>query len=189
MRFDHAGLRQLVPARDDTVLRKVTSGHSAVSVLAGYCERVLSAESFAPPLASLASAQLRELAAHILNPASDIAREAPYGGLKAARLKAVLHAVAANLRDPALSAASVGSLLGVTPRYVQQLLDGAGLSFSQHVRDARLDAARRLLNDPGPTHLRVTDVALAVGFQDISYFNRAFRRKFGETPSAVRRAR
>lgn len=189
MRFDNDGMRQLAPSRADVVLRKVTNGHSAVSVLASYCENVLSAETLAPALASLASAQLRELAAHILNPASDIAREAPYGGLKAARLKAVLNAVAAHLHDPELSAAGVGRLLGVSPRYVQQLLDGAGLSFSQHVRDARLDEALRLLHDQGAAHMRVTDVALAVGFQDISYFNRAFRRKFGETPSAARRTR
>ena len=45
------------------------------------------------------------------------------------------------------------------------------------------------LHDQGAAHMRVTDVALAVGFQDISYFNRAFRRKFGETPSAARRTR
>jgi AraC-like DNA-binding protein len=35
-------------------------------------------------------------------------------------------------------------------------------------------------------HLRITDIAYAVGFQDISYFNRAFRNRYDARPSAVR---
>lgn len=190
MRFDREGAKTLAPSIDDLMLRKVTSGYRAVSVLASYCEHVLSAEGdLSAPLASLASAQLRELAAHILNPASDIARSANYGGVKAARLRAVLNAVASSLADPALSADSIGAGLGFTGRYVQQLMEGTGQSFSQHVRQARLDEARRLLADPGATAQKITDIALAVGFQDVSYFNREFRRRFGETPSDARRGR
>lgn len=190
LRFDREGARTLAPSIDDLMLRKVSSGHRAVSVLAGYCEHVLSAGGeLSAPLASLASAQLRELAAHILNPASDIARSANYSGVKAARLRAVLNAIAAGLGDPGLSADRVGAALGLTGRYVQQLMEGTGRSFSQHVRQGRLDEARRLLADPGATAQKITDIALAVGFQDVSYFNREFRRRFGETPSGARRGR
>jgi AraC-like DNA-binding protein len=190
MRFDREGAKTLAPSIDDMMLRKIGSGHSAVAVLASYCDHVLSADDdLSAPLASLASAQLRELAAHILNPASDIARSANYGGVKAARLRAVLNAVAAGLGDPGLSADSIGAGLGFSGRYVQQLMEGTGQSFSQHVRQSRLDEARRLLADPGATAQKVTDIALAVGFQDVSYFNREFRRRFGETPSDVRRGR
>jgi AraC-like DNA-binding protein len=35
----------------------------------------------------------------------------------------------------------------------------------------------------------VSSVAFEVGFGDLSYFNRTFRRRFGATPSDVRAAR
>jgi AraC-like DNA-binding protein len=33
---------------------------------------------------------------------------------------------------------------------------------------------------------RISDVALQVGFSDISHFNRLFRSRFGDTPGGVR---
>src|SRR4051794_40952693 len=99
----------------------------------------------------------------------------------------VLNDISANLRDPELNAAKVGARLGLTPRYVQLLMEGFGKSFSEHVRESRLDEARRMLRDSTLDHLRITDIAYAVGFQDISYFNRAFRHCYGERhrPSAA----
>jgi AraC-like DNA-binding protein len=45
-----------------------------------------------------------------------------------------------------------------------------------------------MLTDWRSEHLRVIDIALSVGFNDVSHFNRMFRRLFGDTPSAVRAA-
>jgi AraC-like DNA-binding protein len=45
-----------------------------------------------------------------------------------------------------------------------------------------------MLTDPRRLHLAIIDIALAVGFGDVSYFNRVFRRRFGDTPSGVRAA-
>jgi AraC-like DNA-binding protein len=36
---------------------------------------------------------------------------------------------------------------------------------------------------------KVGDLALETGFTDLSYFNRSFRRRFGDTPSGFRTAR
>jgi len=35
-------------------------------------------------------------------------------------------------------------------------------------------------------HRKIADMAVEAGFTDLSYFNRAFRRAFGVTPSAMR---
>jgi AraC-like DNA-binding protein len=43
-----------------------------------------------------------------------------------------------------------------------------------------------MLTDPHHLHLAIIDIAFAVGFGDVSHFNRTFRRRFGETPSGVR---
>jgi AraC-like DNA-binding protein len=40
--------------------------------------------------------------------------------------------------------------------------------------------------DACPQKNAVSDVAFACGFNDLSYFNRCFRRRFGLTPTAAR---
>jgi len=57
--------------------------------------------------------------------------------------------------------------------------------------DPALDAttvAARLLCDPGQSQRRIADIAFEVGFRDLSYFNRMFRRKYGGTPTELRHA-
>jgi AraC-like DNA-binding protein len=50
----------------------------------------------------------------------------------------------------------------------------------------RLKLAHRMLIDRRLSERTVSSVALDAGFGDISYFNRAFRRRYGATPSDVR---
>uniref|UniRef100_UPI0013D8A61A helix-turn-helix domain-containing protein n=1 Tax=Citrobacter koseri TaxID=545 RepID=UPI0013D8A61A len=47
-------------------------------------------------------------------------------------------------------------------------------------------AAHRMLRQGKHRGKTITDIALDVGFANISYFNRAFRRTFNATPSDVR---
>ena len=43
-----------------------------------------------------------------------------------------------------------------------------------------------MLLDSRYAHLTIAQLAYSNGFNDISYFNRAFRRRFGVTPSDLR---
>lgn len=45
-----------------------------------------------------------------------------------------------------------------------------------------------MLIDRYHAHLNIAQIAHENGFGDISYFNRAFRRQFGSTPSDFREA-
>ncbi len=86
--------------------------------------------------------------------------------------------------DPNLGVSSIARALGVSPRYVQMLFAADGATPSAYVMDRRLRlAAERLRNaeDCG-----VTEVAMAVGFNDLTHFGRVFRRRFGVTPRAYR---
>jgi AraC-like DNA-binding protein len=93
-----------------------------------------------------------------------------------------------DLHDPGLTAASLGAKLALLERYVQHLTAEAGTSFAQLVRGNRLDLARRLLRDRTMRPRSIADIAYAVGFSDLSTFNRVFRRHFGCTPSDMRRS-
>ena len=45
-----------------------------------------------------------------------------------------------------------------------------------------------MLADRRNDRLKVSEIALACGFNEVSYFNRCFRRRFGATPSEFRDA-
>jgi len=50
----------------------------------------------------------------------------------------------------------------------------------------RLERAHRLLSDPKLCDRTLTAIAFAAGFNDLSHFQRRFRRRYGATPSGVR---
>jgi AraC-like DNA-binding protein len=109
-------------------------------------------------------------------------------GARAARRLAILREIERRSSDPGLSAIAIALLFGVTPRYVHLVLEETGKSFTHHVLERRLEKANALLRDPQWRHLKIAAVAAKAGFADLSYFNRAFRRHFGATPSDQRAA-
>jgi AraC-like DNA-binding protein len=54
------------------------------------------------------------------------------------------------------------------------------------VLELRLQKARSMLADRRCDRLRVSEIAYASGFNEVSYFNRCFRRRFGATPTHFR---
>jgi two-component system, response regulator YesN len=60
-----------------------------------------------------------------------------------------------------------------------------GVPFHDYLHELRVTRARVLLAD---RYRRVTEVAYAVGFNDLSHFARTFRRKVGCSPSEYRRS-
>jgi len=102
------------------------------------------------------------------------------------RRAAILREIEKRSSDPSLSATTVANLLGITARYVHLLLEETGARFSHHVLERRLEKAAALLRDPLWRDRLIIEIAAEAGFTDISHFNRAFRRKFRTTPSAIR---
>ncbi len=107
-------------------------------------------------------------------------------GLRAARRAAILREIDRRSADPDLSALTIARQLGVTPRYVHLLLEVTGKSFTHHVLERRLQKAATLLRDPRWRQRKIADIAAAAGFNDLSYFNRTFRRHYDATPAAMR---
>ena len=70
--------------------------------------------------------------------------------------------------------------------FARSFKDAFGVSFRDYVVRLRLKEAARLLENP---QARVTQVAYSVGFNDMSYFSRMFKRHFGVSPSAVQGTR
>ncbi len=85
---------------------------------------------------------------------------------------------------PDFSAQKLAAAAGLSGRYVNELLYEAGASFTTRLNELRLRKAAELLAYAGEG--RISDIAFDCGFNDLSYFNRCFRRRFGLTPSAAR---
>jgi AraC-like DNA-binding protein len=107
-------------------------------------------------------------------------------GVGAVRRAAILRAIETFMADPKLSATVIASRFGITPRYLRLLLEETGRSFSEHVLEKRLERSVELLRDPQQQDRKIAEIAFACGFGDLSYFNRVFRRRYGETPSDMR---
>jgi AraC-like DNA-binding protein len=69
---------------------------------------------------------------------------------------------------------------------VQALFEGEGTTFSAYVLHERLARAMRQLSDPAARGQSIAAIAFHAGFNNLSYFNRMFRRAFGRAPSDVR---
>ena len=61
-------------------------------------------------------------------------------------------------------------------------------NFNHMINHFRIEEASRKLSDPWFDHLPVLTIALDCGFGSIGPFNRAFKARFGETPTAFREA-
>jgi AraC-like DNA-binding protein len=107
-------------------------------------------------------------------------------GLRAARIQAILAEIRAGFTDPGFSARDVAQRLGLKPHYVQNLLGETGQNFSERVLELRLQRVRSMLANPRYDSMKVSDIAYASGFSEVSYFNRCFRRRFGASPSQYR---
>lgn len=111
-------------------------------------------------------------------------RRVSRGAVAAARVAAMREVMARAFADPGLTMARVAHAIGVSERSGYLAFAALDLVFSDELTALRLDRAREALL-AGPR--KIVDVALAVGFADLSHFNRRFRERFGATPSEVRR--
>jgi AraC-like DNA-binding protein len=180
-------LAPMVADLHSVFIRPIPAGTETLALLINYIRALREMDALATPeLNRLIVAHVNELVALTLGAKVDAAEFARGRGLRAARLVKVLQLIDAGILDAGLSATTVAVQLGVTPRYVQLLLEESGQTFTQHVLRRRLEKAKELLVRDVDQIQKIAAVAFEVGFADLSHFNRAFRRHFGDTPSGVR---
>ncbi|MCC5977563.1 MAG: helix-turn-helix transcriptional regulator [Salinarimonas sp.] len=129
---------------------------------------------------------IRDLLALALGPTRDAAEQAAGRGLRHARLAAVKADIKHNLTRKWLTLETLARRHGISPQYLRSLFYKDGTSVSEYIRNSRLEHARHLLCDPEHRETRISDIAFTAGFGDLSHFNKAFRSRFGMTPSDAR---
>jgi AraC-like DNA-binding protein len=106
--------------------------------------------------------------------------------VRAARLRAIKTDIGRHLCEPALSIGAIAMRHGISPRYVRKLFQEEQTTFSDSVLVRRLERSRQMLRSPTQAISTIASIAHACGFNDLSYFNRTFRRRYGLTPSDFR---
>ncbi|MET4799556.1 AraC family transcriptional regulator [Bradyrhizobium sp. LB11.1] len=187
LRVPRQVLAPIIMDVDDAVMRVIRDRQTEIRVLVDYATSLVRENALATPaLRDLGVGHLHDLLALVLGPTDDVRESAGRRGAKAARLRKAKFLIANNCWRQDLSVAGVAQELGVTPRHLQRLFEADGKTFSSFLIEQRLKRAHRMLREPEFAERPVSSIAYDVGFGDLSYFNRSFRRAYGATPSDVR---
>jgi AraC-like DNA-binding protein len=187
LRVPRRVLAPMIVDVDDAVMRVIPERAIGLRLLVDYAVALVHEKALAVPATrQLGVTHLHDLLALVLG-ATDHARESTgRRGIKAARLQKAKFLIVNNCWQQDISVATVAHELGVTPRYLQRLFEADGKTFSSFLTEQRLKRAHRMLREPDFAERPVSSIAYDVGFGDLSYFNRCFRRAYGATPSNVR---
>ncbi|SMX38767.1 AraC-like transcriptional regulator QhpR [Maliponia aquimaris] len=90
-----------------------------------------------------------------------------------------------NLGQVAVDQTAIAQRLGMSRRSLRRHLADEGTSFADILGDCRDGQARILLRD---TRLTIPEIADRLDYSEASGFERAFRRRTGQTPSAFRKS-
>jgi AraC-like DNA-binding protein len=182
-----AALEARVSNMDDTIARPLPRHSEALGLLKNYL-RILDNDDheLTAPLRDAVVNHIYDLTACVIGELRGNEAPPDIGGMRAARLHAIKADIAANFARPNLTLDNVAARHNISPRYVRKLLEIEGTTFTDLVGGQRLLRAYRLLTDPRSAGRSVSEIAFAVGFGDLSYFNRAFRRRFHCTSSQAR---
>lgn len=101
-------------------------------------------------------------------------------------LSQIIPVLRQHLADPDLSPRLLAERMRVSVRTIHKRFEEAQTTFGQWVLENRLQACRRALRDPGQARFTISEIAFGWGFNDLSHFSRAFKARFGETPSRFR---
>jgi AraC-like DNA-binding protein len=166
--------------------QRISKDSPALQLLRGYLRAVQPTDiTDAVELPPMVIAHIHDLAAMAVGAGRATEQAAKAGGVRGARLRAIKNDLLANAETD-LSIDALAARHRVSARYVRMLFEADGLSVTEFVREERLKRARAMLLSPRFADRRISEIAYQAGFNDVSYFNRCFRRRFGQPPSALR---
>jgi AraC-like DNA-binding protein len=188
-RVDEAQFKALVPDANSFNGLVIRHGNEALRLLTTYLRDLDDKQSLvAGEVRGLVIAHIFNLLALVLNSTREAARASRAEGPGALRLRAIKQFVADHLVDQELSIGRIAEANQLSSRQVQRLFESEETTFSEYLLLKRLQGVHQILTDLRYAQRGISDIALANGFGDISYFNRAFRNHYGASPTAIRRA-
>jgi AraC-like DNA-binding protein len=187
IRLPRSAIAPLVPKLENVTMRRITKDTSGLRLLRKYLDVVADDEALAAPASQrLIVSHFYDLVALALGANGDAKALAADRTVGAVRLAAIKADIVANLDDGNLSTTTVAARNRVTVRYLHKLFESEGVTYSEFVLRERLARAYHNLKSPLHSRRAISTIAFDLGFNDLSYFNRAFRRRYNATPSEIR---
>jgi AraC-like DNA-binding protein len=178
----------LVTNIEDKICRPIQGENPVLKLLMGYVGALQANTAPAALSQQVVATHVHDLVALLIGATGDAADHAEEGGGTAARLHAIKTDIIQRAVHPRLSLEAIAARHHITARYARMLLESDGTTFTALVLEQRLLCAHRMLTDPRLASRSVSEIAFDAGFNNLSYFNRTFRRRFGGTPSELRYA-
>jgi YesN/AraC family two-component response regulator len=101
---------------------------------------------------------------------------------------AILRFMATEYVNPELDVETMVNKLGIGRNKINEILKAElGFTFSTYLNKLRLTEAARLLG--AKEDASVAEIAYAVGYRNVSYFNKLFKEEYGCTPKTFRKLR
>ena len=101
---------------------------------------------------------------------------------------AILRFMATAYPNPELDVETMVSTLGISRNKINEILKAElGFTFSTYLNKLRLTEAARLLAEKEDSS--VAEIAYAVSYRNVSYFNKLFKEEYGCTPKTFRKLR
>jgi AraC-like DNA-binding protein len=189
LRVPRAVLAAALPNVEDAIMRPIPRQSLPLRLLTRYASFIAGEAALSTPqLRHTAVAHLHDLIILTLGGGGDDAGFARERGLAGARFRAIQADIIDNLARGDLGVETVAARYRMSARQLQRLFEHHGTTFTAFVLGQRLKRAHRMLSDPRLAGKNIATLAYDAGFGDVSYFNHAFRRHFGATPSEVRAA-
>lgn len=117
---------------------------------------------------------------------SDSTGEHRASALSTSYLLAAKQHIKDHLDDSSLSCEHVAAAAGISSRHLARLFAQEGGTPNRYLQEKRLERARQLLASPSASRLDIAEIAYRHGFSSQSHFARAFKVRFGMTPSEAR---
>ena len=177
------------PRAEDRLGRAIGADNEALGLLRGYL-RVVGANGGlqSPALVAHSGRGIVDMIALVLGEARGLADIACDNGVKSSRMERIAEEIAARFAEPDFTVAALARRFDVSERTIQETLHRTGAGFTERLLDARLGYAHSMLTSAREARRKVSDIALSSGFNDLSYFHRSFRKRFGLTPADARAA-
>jgi len=89
-----------------------------------------------------------------------------------------------NISSSNLNLVSVSDFVGLTPSYLSQLFKNAkNIGINNYITNKRIEKSKYLIKN---TKMKIDDIAKNVGYNSACYFNQAFKKEVGISPTKFR---
>jgi len=188
VQLPRSALSAALPDIESRLMRPFPPDSDALKLVIAYAKAALDlAPSASHELQRRIATDLSDLVIFLAGQHEREAEASVARSVGAARLRVTKLEIEARLGQRDLSAQTLAATQQVSPDYVRKLFRQEGTSFSDYLLSRRLERAHAALIAPVRPGQRIASIAFQTGFNDLSYFNRAFRRRYGKSPSDVRK--